>query len=115
MSICHPGCPFTDMQVTGFCMGGAKVQVLPCMKRLKTAGRTGTADDILHCIEVQFNATEVVVGKLDSMTHRLAETPLFVYEDVFKGDDVKKWIVDYVDPNILRQVVFMYANGTVFL
>ena len=103
------------MQVASLCMCCTEVDILPCLQGLNTRWRTGATEYILYRIQIHLNAAKIVGSKFNGMRHRLPEVSFFVYENVFVRDDVNKWIVDDVNPDILRQVIFVHGNGAILL
>src|SRR3954451_910383 len=70
---------------------------------------------MLNAIKVKLNASVCIFGEGGCMCNSLKKVSPFMNEDVFIGNKINERVVDYIEPNILREVILMNAYNTILL
>src|SRR5687768_10888459 len=103
------------MQVSWFTIRSYKRNILSCMDRQYAHRCHRAAQCMLDAIDIKIDTAQSIFCKTGGMGHGLHKIPFLMYKDVFEGDTVNERIVYDIDPYILRDIVLVQANDTIFL
>src|SRR5687768_12694545 len=70
---------------------------------------------MLDAIQVQFNTGIILFRKTGGMCYGLYKIPFLKNENIFIRYKIKKRIIHDIEPDILRQIIFMQTDHAVFL